>query len=128
MTRDNGRVVADWALTARDLPPGGAPRDVVLPFELPDTAFDGELRVRSLGTSKIWTGIINSDWDTTYALTLAVRRSFNPLAQFQPAGESGQTLQASDDGRQVVKTQPIAPDWSAQKALHDRYAKLAIKH
>ena len=49
VTRDDGKVVADWTLTARDLPPGGAPREVVLPFELPDTAFDGELRVRSLG-------------------------------------------------------------------------------
>lgn len=49
VTRDDGSVVADWTLTARDLPPGRAPREVVLPFELPDTAFDGELRVRSLG-------------------------------------------------------------------------------
>jgi SAM-dependent methyltransferase len=49
VTRDDGRVVAHWALTARDLPPGGATREVVLPFELPDTAFNGELRVRALG-------------------------------------------------------------------------------
>jgi hypothetical protein len=31
-------------------------------------------------------------------------------------------------GRQVTKTQPAVPDWSAQKAQHDRYAKLAVKH
>jgi hypothetical protein len=29
--------------------------------------------------------------------------------------------------RQVTKTQPAMPDWSAQKAQHDRYAKLAVK-
>lgn len=49
VTRDEERVVACWPLTVRDLPPGGAQREVVLPFELPDTAFNGELRVRSLG-------------------------------------------------------------------------------
>jgi SAM-dependent methyltransferase len=49
VTRDDGRVVADWSLTARDLPPGGAERELVLPFELRDTAFNCELRVRSLG-------------------------------------------------------------------------------
>jgi hypothetical protein len=31
-------------------------------------------------------------------------------------------------GRQITKTQPVAPDWSAQKAQHDLYAKLAVKH
>jgi hypothetical protein len=30
--------------------------------------------------------------------------------------------------RQITKTQPIVPDWSAHKAQHDRYAKLAVKH
>jgi len=30
--------------------------------------------------------------------------------------------------RQITKTQPVVPDWSAQKAQHDRYAKLAVKH
>ncbi len=49
VTRDDGRVVAGWSLTARDLPAGGVEREVVLPFELPDTAFNGELRVRSIG-------------------------------------------------------------------------------
>ena len=49
VTRDDGQLVARWSLTARDLPPGGVEREVALPFELPDTAFNGELRVRSLG-------------------------------------------------------------------------------
>jgi hypothetical protein len=31
-------------------------------------------------------------------------------------------------GRQITKTLPLVPDWSAQKAQHDRYAKLAVKH
>jgi hypothetical protein len=31
-------------------------------------------------------------------------------------------------GRQITMTQPTAPDWSAPKAQHDRYAKLAVKH
>ena len=30
-------------------------------------------------------------------------------------------------GRQVHKTQPSLPDWSAQKAWHDKYAKFAVK-
>ena len=49
VTRDDGQVVADWTLTARDLPPGGVEREVLLPFELPGTAFNCELRVHSLG-------------------------------------------------------------------------------
>ena len=53
VTRDDGRVVADWSLTAHDLPPGGAEREVVLPFELPDTAFNGEVRVHSLGNAPL---------------------------------------------------------------------------
>jgi hypothetical protein len=31
-------------------------------------------------------------------------------------------------GRQIGKSQPVLPDWSAQKVQHDRYAKLAVKH
>jgi hypothetical protein len=31
-------------------------------------------------------------------------------------------------GRQITKTQPAMPDWSAHKAQHDKYAKLAVKH
>ena len=49
VTRDDGQVVAQWSLTARDLPPGGAEREIVLPFHLRDSAFNTELRVRSLG-------------------------------------------------------------------------------
>ena len=53
VTRDDGRVVANWSLTARDLPPGGAERELTLPFELRDTAFNSELRVRSLGVAPL---------------------------------------------------------------------------
>jgi hypothetical protein len=31
-------------------------------------------------------------------------------------------------GRQIIKTQPTVPDWSAHKALYDKYAKAAIRH
>jgi len=31
-------------------------------------------------------------------------------------------------GRQITKSQPAVPDWSAQKALYDKYAKAAAKH
>jgi hypothetical protein len=31
-------------------------------------------------------------------------------------------------GRHITKTQPQLPDWRVQKAQHDRYAKLAVKH
>lgn len=31
-------------------------------------------------------------------------------------------------GRQIAKTQPVVPDWSASKAQFERYAKLAVKH
>ena len=44
-----------------------------------------------------------------------------------PAGVSCRTPHGLG-GRQVTKTQPAAPDWSAQKAQHDRYIKLAVKH
>jgi SAM-dependent methyltransferase len=53
VTRDDGRVVVDWPLMVRDLPPGGAERELVLPFELRDTAFSCELRVRSLGAAPL---------------------------------------------------------------------------
>jgi SAM-dependent methyltransferase len=49
VTRDGGHVIADRSLTARDLPPGGTQRELALAFELRDTAFDCELRVRSSG-------------------------------------------------------------------------------
>ena len=44
-----------------------------------------------------------------------------------PAGVSCRTPHGLG-GRQVTKSQPSVPDWSAQKAQHDRYAKLAVKH
>ncbi len=53
VTRDDGRVVANWPLTAKDLPPGGAERELTLPFELRDTAFNSELRVRSMGVAPL---------------------------------------------------------------------------
>lgn len=53
VTRDDERIVANWVLTARDLPPGGAEREVALSFELRDTAFNGELRVRSFGAAPL---------------------------------------------------------------------------
>lgn len=49
VTCDDGRVVAHRMLAARYLPPSGGAHEVVLPLELPDTAFNGELRVRSHG-------------------------------------------------------------------------------
>jgi hypothetical protein len=44
-----------------------------------------------------------------------------------PAGVSCRTPHGLG-GRQIAKTQPTVPDWSAAKAQHDRYAKLAVKH
>ena len=44
-----------------------------------------------------------------------------------PAGVSCRTPHGLG-GRQINKTQPTAPDWSAYKAQHDSYAKLAVKH
>ena len=44
-----------------------------------------------------------------------------------PAGVSCRTPHGLG-GRQITKTQPTVPDWSAHKAQHDRYAKLAVKH
>jgi hypothetical protein len=51
-----------------------------------------------------------------------------PRANSTPAaGVSCRTPHALG-GRQITKTQPAVPDWSAHKAQHDRYAKLAVKH
>jgi len=44
-----------------------------------------------------------------------------------PAGVSCRTPHGLG-GRHVTKTQPAGPDWSAQKAQHERYIKLAVKH
>jgi SAM-dependent methyltransferase len=53
VTRDGGRPIATWSLSADNLPPGGAERHVAIPFELEDTAFDWELRVRSPGVAPL---------------------------------------------------------------------------
>jgi SAM-dependent methyltransferase len=52
-TRDGGHTVAKLPLTARDLPSGGAEREVALSFECVDTAFDCELRLRSTGAASL---------------------------------------------------------------------------
>ena len=44
-----------------------------------------------------------------------------------PAGISCRTPHGLGS-RQITGTQPTAPDWSAQKALYDKYAKAAVKH
>jgi len=44
-----------------------------------------------------------------------------------PAGVSCRTPHALG-GRQVTKSQPAVPDWSASKAQLDKYAKVAVKH
>jgi len=44
-----------------------------------------------------------------------------------PAGLSCRTPHALG-GRQVTKSQPAVPDWSASKAQLDKYAKVAVKH
>lgn len=49
VTRDGDREVVKWSLKMRDLPPGGAEREIVLPFQLSETAFNCELRVDSTG-------------------------------------------------------------------------------
>ena len=72
VTRDDERVIANWPLAARDLPPGGAERELVLPFELRDTAFNGEFRVRSLGAAPIVVSVpvtVREDVKTELRLT-----------------------------------------------------------
>jgi hypothetical protein len=66
-------------------------------------------------------GVISCDSSSTMVSDLAGPSST------PPAGVSCRTAHALG-GRQVTKTQPAAPDWSAQKAQHDRYLKLAVKH
>ena len=44
-----------------------------------------------------------------------------------PAGVSCRTPHGLG-ARHLDKSQPATPNWSAQKAQHDRYAKLAVKH
>jgi hypothetical protein len=66
-------------------------------------------------------GVISCDSSSTMVSDLA-----GPSSTL-PAGVSCRTPHGLG-GRQIAKTQPAMPDWSAQKAQHDRYAKLAIKH
>ena len=66
-------------------------------------------------------GVISCDSSSTMVSDLAVSHS-TPAA-----GVSCRTPHALG-GRQITKTQPVVPEWSAYKAQHDRYAKLAVKH
>jgi hypothetical protein len=66
-------------------------------------------------------GVISCDSSSTMISDLAGPNST------PPAGVSCKTPHGLS-GRQITKTQPAAPDWSAHKAQHDRYAKLAVKH
>jgi hypothetical protein len=65
-------------------------------------------------------GVISCDSSSTMVSDLAV------LNSTPTAGVSCRTPHGLG-GRQVTKTQPAVPDWSAQKAQHDRYIKLAVK-
>ena len=66
-------------------------------------------------------GVISCDSSSTMVSDLAGPNSTPPVGVLcrTPHGLGG---------RQVTKTQPSMPNWSAQKAQHDRYAKLAVKH
>jgi hypothetical protein len=66
-------------------------------------------------------GVISCDSSSTMV---------SDLAQSERTPAAGVSCRTAHNlgGRQVTKTQPPAPDWSAQKAQHDRYVKLAVKH
>jgi hypothetical protein len=66
-------------------------------------------------------GVISCDSSSTMISDLAGPNST------PPAGVSCRTPHGLG-GRQITKTQPTVPDWSAQKAQHDKYAKVAVKH
>lgn len=66
-------------------------------------------------------GVISCDSSSTMVSDLA-----GPSGT--PAGGVSCRTPHGLGGRQVTKTQPSLPDWSAYKAQHDNYAKLAIKH
>ena len=66
-------------------------------------------------------GVISCDSSSTMVSDLAQPNS-TPAA-----GVSCKTPHGLG-GRQIAKTQPSVPDWSAHKAQHDRYAKIAVKH
>ncbi|HWW17090.1 MAG TPA: right-handed parallel beta-helix repeat-containing protein [Candidatus Saccharimonadales bacterium] len=66
-------------------------------------------------------GVISCDSSSTMV---------SDLAQSERTPAAGVSCRTPHNlgGRQITKTQPAAPDWSAQKAQHDRYVKLAVKH
>jgi hypothetical protein len=66
-------------------------------------------------------GVIACDSSSTMVSDLAGPSST------PPAGVSCRTPHGLG-GRQITKTQPAVPDWSAYKVQHDRYANLAVKH
>jgi SAM-dependent methyltransferase len=78
VTRDDEHVIANWPLAARDLPPGGAEREFVLPFELRDTAFNGQLRVRSVGAAPL---IVSVPVTVRENVTTELRLNARPLGQ-----------------------------------------------
>jgi len=65
-------------------------------------------------------GVIACDSSSTMISDLAGPNST------PPAGVSCRTPHGLG-GRQIAKTQPAVPDWSAHKAQHDKYAKVAVK-
>jgi hypothetical protein len=66
-------------------------------------------------------GVIACDSSSTMISDLAGPNST------PPAGVSCRTPHGLG-GRQILKTQPTVPDWSAHKAQHDKYVKVAVKH
>jgi hypothetical protein len=66
-------------------------------------------------------GVISCDSSSTMVSDLAQPNS-TPAA-----GVSCRTPHGLG-GRQITKTPPAMPDWSAYRAQHDKYAKLAVKH
>ena len=107
VTRDDERVVASWPLAARDLPPGGVERELVLPFELRDTAFNGELRVRSLGVAPLLVSVpvtINENVQTELRLTA------------RPLGQDAARLRA----RMALRGAQRLIGWPARRLLDPR--------
>ena len=107
VTRDDGQLVASWSLTARDLPPGGVEREVVLPFELPDTAFNSELRVRSLGTVPLIANVLA-------AVREGVGEGLSPSAR--PLGRDPARVHAQAGLRSVQRV----VGWPARRLLDPR--------
>jgi hypothetical protein len=111
---------ADSAVIAYRMPDGEVPMRELQPTVTSsggnmDVALlaDGDL-VKSTALPKApegqqaWVQFAFARPQTIHALTIAVKKPFNPLAQFFPPGETGQTLQASDDG-QTFRTIAVVP-------------------